>query len=310
MITPNAGEQRSKIGLDQLYIALITQDDASGYVAGTPQPFAPAATVSQKPKSSFDIQYTDNQPYDVLTAEAETSLDVEVTGVDLATLATITGRSYDTTTGRMYDNGTLPPYVAFGFRTLKSTRKNRYYWFEKGKFSMPDEDAETLGEKPSPKTQKLTFTAIRTTHKFTIPDPANAGSTISDTVKRVVGDEDNPAFSATGWFSQVQTPESAAVSALALSTSDPLDNAMSVAVSKTITLTFNNALPTDATKRVVLVKADGTPVACTNSLDATQKIMTVNPDSDLAAASTYILAIAVIDIYGQTLNSAINFATA
>jgi hypothetical protein len=38
--------------------------------------------------------------------------------------------------------------------------------------------------------------------------------------------------------------------------------------------------------------------------------MTVNPDSDLTASTTtYIVAIGVTDIYGQTLVTSRNFAT-
>jgi len=77
-----------------------------------------------------------------------------------------------------------------------------------------------------------------------------------------------------------------------------------------VTLTFNNKLQAAAIYGVVLVKADGTVKACTNSLDATKKIMTVNPDTDMDAGSTYIVSIAVTDIYGDTLQSAINFGTA
>jgi len=33
---PESGEYKSTIGVDQLYYALITQDDDDGYAAGTP----------------------------------------------------------------------------------------------------------------------------------------------------------------------------------------------------------------------------------------------------------------------------------
>jgi len=129
-------------------------------------------------------------------------------------------------------------------------------------------------------------------------------------VKRVFGDADTDNFSATGWFSQVQVPSVAAPSALALSSSDPVDNETGVVVSKTITLTFNNALPAGEINHVVVSKADGTLAVCTNSLDTTKKIMTVNPDANLAASTVYIVAIGVTDIYGQDLQTVVNFTTA
>jgi hypothetical protein len=57
---------------------------------------------------------------------------------------------------------------------------------------------------------------------------------------------------------------------------------------------------------VVLSKADGSYEACTNSLDATKKIMTVNPDVNMTTG-VHILAIGVIDIYGQDLQTVINW---
>jgi hypothetical protein len=42
----------------------------------------------------------------------------------------------------------------------------------------------------------------------------------------------------------------------------------------------------------------------------TKKIMTVNPDTDFDASSTYIVAIGVTDIYGDTLQAVVNFGTA
>jgi methionine-rich copper-binding protein CopC len=133
---------------------------------------------------------------------------------------------------------------------------------------------------------------------------------VTDSVKRVFGDEDTDNFSATSWFSQVQVPSVAAPSALALSSSDPVDNETGVVVSKTITLTFNNALPAAEIYHVVVSQADGTLVACTNSLDVTKKIMTVNPDSNMAASTVHIVAIGVSDIYGQDLQVVVNFTTA
>lgn len=300
----NSGEYKSRVGLDSLYVAEVTQDDTSAYTAGTPAYLAPAAEASQEPSSSFAIQYADDQPFDVATAEGETKIALKVTGIDLATLALITGRKFDSTTGRMYDNGGTAPYMALSFRSKKSNGSYRYYQYLKGKFDMPKEDTATLAEKPEPKVLELSYTAIRTVKTFDL------GGGVTDSVKRIVGDTDTTNFSATNFFAQVQTPDVAAVSALALSSSDPADGASGVAITKTITLTFNNALPAGAIKNVAVVKADGTIVACTNSLDATAKIMTVNPDASLDAASTYIVAIAVVDIYGQALNAAVNFGTA
>ena len=303
-MTIQQDEYKSVVGIDQLYIAKITQDDAAGYVTDTPVWLAPAADLKQTPVSNAETQYADNQAYDTMSSVGETDIVATITNLPAERYAEITGQKFDTTTGRVYERESTPSYYAFGFRSKKSNGKYRYYWFMKVKFSVPAEEASTQTDTPDFKTRELNIKAIKPVHQWDL------GGSITDSVKRVWGDEDTTNFSATGWFSLVQVPVVVAPSALALSSSDPADGAAAVAVTKTITLTFNNALPADAIANVVVVKADGGAVACTNSLDATSKIMTVNPDASLDAASTYIVAYGVTDIYGQTLNGAVNFGTA
>lgn len=300
----NSGEYKSTVGLDNLYVAEVTADSASGYTADTPEYLAPAAEVSHEPTSSLDTQYADDQPYDVMASEGPSKLTLTVTGIPLAMLAKLLGKQFDATTGRLYDYAGTPPDIALGFRSKKSNGKYRYFWYLKGKFSPPKEGMKTLGEKAEPATQQLEFTAIPTIYPFTV------ASGVTKKTKRVVGDEDSDNFSATNWFAAVQTPSIGSISALALSSSDPIDGAENIAVDKTITLTFNNALPADAITNVIVAAADGTHIACANSLDVTKKILTINPTSNLSASTTYIVTYGLTDLYGQTLKGAINFATA
>lgn len=105
--------------------------------------------------------------------------------------------------------------------------------------------------------------------------------------------------------------ESTSPDALVLDSSDPTDGATSVAVSKTCTLTFNNALVHQAVYNTALFKpSDGSVIASTITLDATRKIVTVNPDASLSAATDYLLVYALVDVYGQNLAGAVNFQTA
>jgi phi13 family phage major tail protein len=299
------GGYKSYIGISDLYYALITTDSAAAYTPGVPTLLAPVAEISQEPNVSSETQYADNTAFDTASGEGETVVTITITNLPLETQAILLGRVLDAVTGRMYDQGGTPPYVALGFRSLKSNGKYRYYWFLKGKFELPGEAAKTKTDTVEFQPVELTFTGIFSTFEFTVGPGAVKAKT-----KRVVGDEDVPNFSGATWFDAVQFPAYAAPAALTLSVADPLDGAAGVVVTKTIALTFSNALMDDAINGVVVVKADGTPVVCTNSLDATSKIMTVNPDASLDASSTYIVAIGVIDIYGQALNTAINFGTA
>ncbi len=301
---PNSGEYKSRIGLDSLYVAEITEDSATAYTAGTPAYLAPAAEASQEPTSSFEIQYADDQPYDVMTGEGDTKIALKVTNIDMATLALITGRVFDAASGRMWDNGGTAPYFALAFRSQKSNGNYRYYQYLKGKFDMPKEETATKGEKPEPKVLELTFTAIRTTYKW------NLGS-VTDSVKRIVGDDDTTNFDETGWFTSVQTPSYSAPAALALSSSVPTDGATGISVSADQSLTFNNTMIDDTIYNVSLIKiTDYSIVAGAITLDSTKKIVTINPTSSLTASTDYVIAYNVTDVYGQHLSGAVNFTTA
>src|SRR3990172_50916 len=301
---PNAGEYKSKIGLDSLYVAEVTADSASAYTAGTQAYLAPAAEATQEPTTSFEIQYADDQPFDVNASEGDTKIGLTVTNIDLATLALITGREFDAVSGRMLDNGGIPPYFALSFRSMKSNGSYRYYQYLKGMFSMPKEDTATKGEKPEPKTLELTYTAIKTVYEWDL-------GAITDSVKRIVGDDDTINFDETGWFSQVQVPSVSAPAALSLSSSVPTDGATGISVSANQTLTFNNALPASAIYNVALIlPSDGSVVAGAITLDATAKIITINPTSNLSASTAYLIVYNMTDIYGQHLSGAVNFTTA
>ncbi len=295
---------KSFVGVDQIYYALITQDDPSAYAAGVPAVFAPAMNIAQAPKSNSKVQYADNQPFDTMSSEGETELDVEITGLPLNVQATILGRVYDAATGRLFDNGGTPPDIALGFRAKKSNGDYRYYWFLKGKFTSPNEEQATQTDTPDPKSTKLKFTAVRTIYQFDL-------GSINDSAKRVVGETSDANFSATGWFSAVQVPSAGAPAAFTL-TPIPADAATGVVVSSNITLTFSNPLAGNAENGIILTSAAGVPKACARTLNAARTVVTLNPTTDMAALTEYLVIIpGVTDVYGQSLaDTVVNFQTA
>jgi hypothetical protein len=150
----------------------------------------------------------------------------------------------------------------------------------------------------------LEFTAIRTVYLFSLP------GAITDSVKRVIGDEDTPSFSATSFFSQVQTPASTTPAVLALSSSVPVDDATGISKTANLTLTYNNALVAGVINTITLLDATQTKLAATITLDATKKIVTIDPTASLAGTTAHTLVANALDIYGQTLTSIITFTTA
>jgi phi13 family phage major tail protein len=300
----NSEEYKSGVGLKNVYVAKVLADTLAAYTPDVNEYLAPVASVSAKPTVNAKVQYADDQAFDAMSSEAETVLELEITNMPIEMLAKITGKVFDSTTGRLYDNGGEAPYFALSFQSLRSNGKYRFFQFLKGRFSTPGEEAATKAESPDPKTIKLTYTAIKTVHPFVL-----SGS-ITDGAKRVVGDEDTASFSGTGWFTSVQIPGVATPSALALSSSTPTGGATGISKTANLVLTFNNMLASGAENNVILLDATNTVVACTNSIDSTRKIITIDPTPSLAGTAAHSLGYAVMDIYGQKLTGVVKFTTA
>lgn len=302
---PTANEYKSQIGVDMMHIALVTQDDADGYAAETPEMFAPAIKISGEPQTSLDEQYADNIPYDVIPGEGSTKFSMSVTNIPLETLCKVLGKEFDPVTGMMYDagGGATPPFVALSFRSLKRSGKQRCFQYLKGVFSAPKEEAQTAAEKKTPIPAEISFVAIYTTHKFT-----TAAGTKPHL--RVVGDEDIVNFDSSNFFNYVHVPGMSEPSALALSSSVPADDAGGVNATANLTLTYNNALDARSLATITLLDDAQAPVEAEITLDATKKIVTINPDESLEADTAYTLVAHARDIYGQTLASVVTFETA
>lgn len=94
--------------------------------------------------------------------------------------------------------------------------------------------------------------------------------------------------------------------------SSPADAATGVAVGANVVLTFSNPLKNGAEDNIALTTAAGVPVAFTLTIDAAREVVTLNPDSNLASATDYLVIVPnVQDIYGQSLaTTVIDFETA
>lgn len=94
--------------------------------------------------------------------------------------------------------------------------------------------------------------------------------------------------------------------------SSPVDAAAGVAVSANVVLTFSNALRVGAENAIMLTTAAGAPVAVARTIDAARKVVTLNPSSNMGAATDHLVIVpAMVDVFGQTLvDTVINFTTA
>lgn len=201
-------------GVDNVVIAEVTKDDNEqngGYVTGNVKRLLPVAEVGKTTETSSESHYYDNLPLIIVNSEGPDEITITGAGMDIETLAEISGKSYDESTGAMVDGEREPRYFALGYRTKGTDGAYRYVWRYKGTFSIPDETNATENDGTDANGTELTFTGISTTHKFkkgkfnrakSVWEPAPVKGIVVDTRK---GLADVSAF-----FESVVTPDTLA----------------------------------------------------------------------------------------------------
>jgi phi13 family phage major tail protein len=289
-----------KIGLRKAYYAIIA---ANSDVQGSIEYANPVALINVQQVTVNPKVSKMQVPGDDLIIEDITEClgaDITVQRNEFTPLeeAILLGRPVDEDGGVYGGNFDNPPYVAFGYqRTFKDTNMGLYVWILKTKFAPSNITADTKPvDNITPQYDSMSASSITR---------AADGSWIYS-IK-----SSDPNFGDT-FFTKATLEKlriAATVDALALSSITPADDATNISVSSNVVLTFNNKIVTEA---ISIIKEDGTLVTLAKSWDATGKILTIDPTSNLDAASTYFVAVnGVKDINGQVLASvAKNFATA
>lgn len=282
------------IGLRNLVVAEVIEDSAAGTTYGTVKHVAGAISANVNPNSSMETLFADDGPWDTATSTGQITVGLNVADLDLPTQAFLFGHTME---GGILKrrSGDTPPWVAVGFKSLKSNGRYRYTWLAKGKFGLPEQNNTTKGDTPEFQT------------------PTTEGSFVrresDDEWERHI-DEDDADFIpslATQWFNGPFGGASDVVAPTIL-TSVPANNATGVAPSAVVTWTFSKglALSTVTTGNFMLVKdSDGAAVAGTLSLNAERKVVTFTPAANLTAGAYRAIATAgVSDVSGNKLATA------
>lgn len=194
-------------GTDDLYYAEVTADnnetgEGNGYVTGTVKRLAPVAEISKTVETASDTKYYDNVAAITINAEGADTITLNIPALDLVTLADITGKDYDTTTGAFMDGEATPKMFALGYRLGLTDGTYRYVWRYKGSFAVPDETSATKDAGTDSQGQTLTYTGISTVHKFTKATDAQGNAMPQ---KALVVDERDGLANLTNFFSTVTT---------------------------------------------------------------------------------------------------------
>lgn len=218
-------------GCDNLVYAEVIADDLNSiYAVDTVKPLAPVAEISKTVENSSETHYYDNVGMIIIRSEGSDEVTLTVPALPLATLAELTGKQVDPTTGAFIDGEAVEKYFAIGYRLRLTDGTYRYVWRLKGSFSIPDETSATENDGTDTNNQELTYTGVKTVTKF------NTGGR----AKAVVVDERDGLCDVTTWFDSVQTPDtvgSLAISDVTALSVSPTTETVAVGASATITAT-------------------------------------------------------------------------
>lgn len=279
-------------GVEKAYYAILKEDGENpiynpvSYLQGLRE----FSIVANEEESSI---YAENRLW-----ESENALGaIEVT-LDFASIYT---EDYVALLGKkLAENGGIiegvddqAPYIALMLEKTLSGGVKEYLTLFKGKLRIPEDKGKTKEGSTEYQTLSLNGTFM----------PLNNGLW-KHTVK-----SDDANFKADNhantWGKSVTIPEALAISALNI-TSVPVHNTTNVAKADNITLTSNNAL---VNYEVKLLDDTNQEVASAISINQDKKVITIDPNQDLAGQKKYSISFYAKDIFGQVVNEVYAFTT-
>ena len=185
-------------GVDDLYIAEVTEDTKETYTTGTPELLSDFAEISKTVETQKQKKFYNNKPKIVFRVEGDDAITVAIPVLSLEKLAKITGKTIDATTGAFIDDEPTEKQYALGYRMKKTDGSWRYVWRLKGSFAnVPDEASKTEDDTTDSQGQSIEYAGVYTNHVFTKTSKAAKG---------VVADDDGKT-DVSSWFTAVVTPD-------------------------------------------------------------------------------------------------------
>lgn len=138
----------TRIGCDNLVYALMTTEDTAteAPVYGEVKAAPGVISVNINPNASQQTLFADDGPMETATTLGQIDVAINKAELTAENKADLLGHTIDDKGGVIYGDSDVPPWVAIGFRTLKSNGNYRYVWLYKGKFTDPEDNNETKGD--------------------------------------------------------------------------------------------------------------------------------------------------------------------
>lgn len=149
------------IGLDKLFYAKITEDDAGDETYGTPVQLAKAMNADLSVELAEATLYADDGASEIVKEFKNGTLLLGVDDIGASVASDLTGATIDANgvVVSASEDGGEP--VAVGFRAKKSNGKYKYYWLYRVKFGIPATNLATKGDSITFSTPTIEGTILR-----------------------------------------------------------------------------------------------------------------------------------------------------
>ncbi|HEX9060411.1 MAG TPA: major tail protein [Clostridia bacterium] len=178
-------------GIEKIYVAIQTKDDATGLTYGTPKYYAGIQEIDIKPKQNTTKAFAENILWEQATGFDSAEVSISLLDLTSAERAELLGQDLAAEGGTYATGEDVAPYVAVLYKaTIKGGY--RYGVLYKGAFGLPEDNIKGQEGKVDFQSQKMTatFQPTRNNKKWeyhvdtTDPDcPANIDTTWFTTVK-------------------------------------------------------------------------------------------------------------------------------
>jgi len=137
-----------RIGCDNLVYAIMQTEDTSNSapVYGEVKKAPGVMSININPNASLATAFYDDGPGETAATLGNIEVEIQKNALTSENKADLLGHTIDANGGVVYADNDTPPWVAIGFRTLKSNGKYRYVWLYKGRFSDPEDNNETKAD--------------------------------------------------------------------------------------------------------------------------------------------------------------------
>lgn len=145
-----------RVGMSSVHYAIMQDDET--YT--TPKPLAGAITATISPTTNLETLYADDQAYEVATALGDISVELNVADIPTDVLKDLLGHKINSDGVLIKSATDIAPYVALGFKSVKSNGKYRFVWYYKGKFQPEEQEYQTKEDSPKFQTPTISGTFV------------------------------------------------------------------------------------------------------------------------------------------------------